>query len=99
MKRRLNEVIGLLEYGELLRIKDDLNKGGDGVRILVDNRLKEEIKKQNRFCTMCASKIEPESATKFTLIFGPQELEKEFSFCAMDCLEYFLNELKKIKLK
>ena len=97
--KRLREVIGLLEYEELLRVKDDLNKGGDGIRILVENRMKDEIKKQNQFCKVCASKIEPESTTKFTLTFGPEELKRTVSFCAMDCLEYFISEIKKIQKK
>lgn len=99
MTRRLKEVIDLLEYEELIRIKDDLNKGGDGVMILVDNKIKDEIKKRNEFCAVCAAKVEPESRTKFHIIFGPDELKRNVSFCAMDCLEYFLNELKKVKLK
>ena len=99
MKRRLREVIDLLEYEELIRVKNDLNKGGDGIRILVENRMKTELKKQNQFCTTCASKIEPESNTRFSLTFGPEELKRTVSFCAMDCLEYFLNEIKKIKIK
>jgi len=99
MKRRLREVIGLLEYDELLRIKEDLNRGGDAIRILVDNMIKEEIKRHNEFCAVCASKIDSESSTRFVLTLGPRELERTISFCAVDCLEYFLNELKKVKLK
>jgi hypothetical protein len=99
MKRKLREVIDLLEYEELIRIKDDINKGGDGIKILVDNKIKDEIKKKNEFCAVCAAKVEPESSTKFTLTFGPEELKRTVSFCAIDCLEYFLNEIKKVKLK
>jgi len=99
MKRRLREVMELLDYEELIRMKDDLNKGGDGIRILVDNKIKDEIKKQSMFCAVCASSIEPESETRFKLAFGPAELERTISFCAIDCLEYFLSELKKVKFK
>jgi hypothetical protein len=99
MAKRFKDVISLLEYEELLRVKSDLNKGGDGIRILLDNKIKEEVKKKNSFCAVCASKIEPESTTKFHLAFGPDELKKEISFCAVDCMEYFLKELKKVKLK
>lgn len=99
MKKRLREIIGLLGYEELIRVKDDLNKGGDGIMILVDNKIKDEIKKLNQFCAVCASRIEPESETRFMLTFGPADLERTISFCAVDCLEYFLSELKKIKFK
>lgn len=99
MERRFREVIGLVGYDELLRIKDDLNKGGDSIRILVDNKIKDEIKKKNEFCTICAAKIEPESQTRFSLVLGSREMERKVSFCAIDCLEYFLTGLKKAKEK
>ena len=97
MKRRFKEVVELLDYDELIRVKDDLNKGGDSIRILVDNKIKEEIKKQNQFCAVCAAKIDAESNTRLSLTVGPEEMHKQVSFCAVDCMEYFLNELKKAK--
>ena len=97
MKRRLREIVGLLEYDELIRMKDDLNKGGDSIRILVDNKIKEEVKKRNEFCVVCSNKVESESQTRFTLTVGPDEPERKVSFCAIDCLEYFISELKKVK--
>jgi hypothetical protein len=97
--KRLKEVMNLLEYEELVRIKHDLNSGGDGLRILLDNKIKDEIKKQNQFCAVCASKVDPECPTRFSLAFGPKELEKTLSFCAVDCLEYFLKEFKKADIK
>ena len=99
MTKRFKEVMELLEYDELLKVKSDLNKGGDGIRIILDNKIKDEIKKKNAFCTVCASKIEPESTTQFHLAFGPDDLRKEISFCAVDCMEYFLKEFKKIRSK
>jgi hypothetical protein len=99
MKRRFREVIELLDYEELVRMKNDLVRGGDGIRMLVDNKIKEEIKKKNAFCAVCASKIEQDSSTRFELTFGQGEIERTVSFCAIDCLEYFLNELKKVKFK
>ena len=99
MERRFREVIELLGYDELLRVKDDLNKGGDSIRILVDNKIKDEIKKKNEFCTICAAKIEDDSHTRFNLKFGSREMERQLSFCAVDCLEYFLGGLKKANQK
>lgn len=90
-------MVELLDYKELVRMKDDLNKGGDSIRILVENKIKDEIKKRNEFCAVCAGKIEPDSRTRFTLTVGPEEMQKKVSFCAADCLEYFLAELKKAK--
>ena len=98
-KRRLREVMDLLDYDELLKIKEDLNKGGDGVRILVENKIKEETKKHQRYCAVCANQLEPESMTTFTLLFGPEDFKKKATFCAMDCLEYFMVGLKKVQAK
>ena len=95
MKRRFREVIELIDFDELVRMKDDLNKGGDGIKILVDNKIKDEIKKQNDFCAVCSSNIESESETRLSLVIGPKDNEKRVSFCATDCMEYFLSELKK----
>ena len=53
LSRKFKEVVELLDFDELLRVKNDLNKGGDGLRILVNNKIKEEIKKRNEFCAVC----------------------------------------------
>jgi hypothetical protein len=31
------------------------------------------------------------------LIFGPKDFRKKASFCALDCLEYFIEKIKKEK--
>ena len=95
MKRRFREVIELIDFEELVRMKDDLNKGGDGIRILVDKKIREEIKRQNEFCAVCAASIDSESETRLSLVVGPKDSERRVSFCAVDCMEYFLNDLKK----
>ena len=99
MKRKLREVMDLLDYNELMNMKNDLKKGGDGIRILIENRIKQELKKHEQYCTICANKLGLDSATTFTLMFGPEEFKKKATFCAMDCLEYFLLGLKKVLSK
>jgi len=95
MKRRFREVVELIDFEELVRMKEDLNRGGDAIRILVDNKIKDEIKRQNEFCAVCANSIDDENETRLALVFGPKDNERKVSFCAIDCMEYFLNELKK----
>ena len=97
MKTRLRDILDLLEYNELLKMKEDIKKGGEGIRLLVDNRIKEELKKHSLYCSVCANKIEPVSTTTFTLMFGPDDFKKRASFCATDCLEYFLGTVKKLQ--
>lgn len=97
MKVRLRELIETLDYNELLRMKDDLTKGGEAIRILVDNKIKDEQKKHDTFCTICANRVDAEGQRSYTLLFGPQESQRKATFCAMDCLEYFIAQLKKME--
>ncbi len=95
MKYRFKDVIELLEVEELELIKQDIDKGGVNIKNLVKTKLKEEMKKHGSCCTTCATEIEPFSHNNFTLIFGPEDFKKKATFCAIDCMEYFLAHLKK----
>lgn len=51
--------------------------------------------KKTSFCAVCGSKLD-ESQYVYTLVFGPDDFQKKASFCGLDCMEYFLNYLKKL---
>lgn len=97
MKKRLRDVMDYLEFDELMRIKQDLQSGGIHLGQLVDHKIREEMKKHEVQCSICNERIDPFSVNNFTLIFGPDDLKKKATFCAMDCLEYFLNNLKELR--
>jgi len=97
MKRRFVEIVDMIEFNELVNMKRDLSKGGMEIDKIISDRIKEEIKKHEVCCSICNSKIDPYSTTNFTLIFGPEDLKKKASFCAIDCLEYFLRNLKDLR--
>lgn len=97
MKYRLRDVINTLEYDELLKIKNDLDNGGFHLKQFIDTKIKEIEKEHEQFCSNCSSALNPNSTNNFTLIFGPHDFRKKTSFCGMDCMEYFLKELKQIK--
>ncbi|MFO8015642.1 MAG: hypothetical protein R6U32_00915 [Candidatus Woesearchaeota archaeon] len=97
MKRRFEEVLDMIEFNELVNMKRDIDKGGTEIEGLISRKLKEEIKKHDVRCTTCQARIDPYSTSNFTLVFGPEDLKKKATFCALDCLEYFLENLKDLR--
>ncbi|MBI4149988.1 hypothetical protein HY488_01140 [Candidatus Woesearchaeota archaeon] len=97
MKKKLRDVMDYLEYEELIKIKKDLTMGGLHLLQLVDSKIRDETKKHDVYCCICNGRLEPYSVNNYTLIFGPEDLRKKASFCAIDCLEYFLKNLKDLR--
>ena len=97
MKKRFTEVVEMIDFNELVNMKRDIDKGGMEINQVLTQKIKEELKKHNVYCSICNVKIDPYSTSNFTLIFGPEDLKKKATFCALDCMEYFLNNLKKIR--
>ncbi|MBN2053138.1 hypothetical protein JW756_06555 [Candidatus Woesearchaeota archaeon] len=90
---RLAKLIEGLDETDLKLIKKDLEIGNIGR--LINKRLEERKEAEfNKVCPVCQTPVGEEP---MTLIFGPKGLRKKASFCAMDCLEYFLNKLKQDK--
>lgn len=82
-----------LEYEELVRIKKDLKYGGIHLKKLIDEKIKEKELIHKKYCSTCNAEIEP-SKRSYTLLFGPEDFKKKTTFCALDCMEYFLKQLK-----
>lgn len=97
MKKRFRDVIDIVDYEDLLKIKNDIDNGGLHLKKLVDEKIKEQQRKHNELCSVCSNEIDPSSTNSYTLVFGPDDFRKKATFCAVDCLEYFINNLKKIK--
>ena len=90
---RLAKLIESLDETDLKLIKKDLEFGN--IEKLVDRKLKEREETDfNKVCPVCQTPIGEEN---LTLVFGPKGLRKKASFCALDCMEYFLNKIKKTK--
>jgi len=95
---RVKDMINALEYEDLIKLKKDLvNYKGLHLKKLVEERIKQIEQEHRKYCATCLTKIEPESTDNFTLIFGPASFRKKASFCGIDCLQYFLEKLKKMK--
>ena len=97
MDKRLRDVVDYLDEDELKKIKRDLEEGGFHLRKFVENKIKEREKLHQTICKVCANELDPYSTSNYTLIFGPDDFKKKASFCGIDCLEHFLNNLKEIK--
>lgn len=98
MKARLRDIVQNLEHEDLVKMMKDIDvTGGIHLKNLLKAQIKENEKQHEQFCSTCAGKLDPNSTNNFTLIFGPDDFKKKASFCALDCMEYFLENLKKIK--
>lgn len=94
---RLNEFLNSLEHYELIKLKQEMEKGNLEITKLVQQKIKELEKKHTQNCTTCSNSLDPYNTNNYTLIFGPEDFRKKASFCGLDCLEYFLIKLKQMK--
>jgi len=94
---RVVDMIASLEYEELLKMKNDLGRGAIHLQRLVKDEIKNRQKQHNVVCSVCQNRIDPDSTNNYTLIFGPDDFKKKATFCALDCMEYFMNSLKGMK--
>ncbi|MCB9361806.1 hypothetical protein H6504_00080 [Candidatus Woesearchaeota archaeon] len=97
MGYRVKEMIPGLDYEDLKKLQFDLNKGGLHLRKLVDDQVKQLEKKHSCICANCMADIDDRSAETYTLVFGPHDFRKKATFCGLDCLQYFLGNIKMIK--
>jgi hypothetical protein len=98
LKLRMRDVVENLEHDELVKVIKDIEEtGGLHLKNLVKEQIKENEKLHDNCCAICSNKLDPSSTNNYTLIFEPDDFRKKASFCALDCLEYFLGNLKKIK--
>ncbi len=96
MKLKAEDFIDVIDEDELYKLKNDLQSGGITIKKLVEDKLKNlEIKKRGS-CFTCGENL-MELDNSFTLLYGQEDFKKKVSFCAHDCLEYFLNQIKKEK--
>ena len=96
MAKKVSDIVGMLNYEELIDLQRDLFGGGTQFKQLVTNKIKEINESQTKICATCGSSVNLRENHEYTLIFGPKDLKKRASFCAVDCLEYFFTSLKRI---
>ncbi len=99
MAKKVSDIVGMLNYEELIDLQRDLFGGGTQFKQLVSNKIKEVNESQTKICATCGSSVNMRENYEYTLIFGSKDLKKRASFCAVDCLEYFFIQLKTIANK
>ncbi len=87
---RLTRVVVEMDEQELRQIKKDLEEG-NFQRLINQKLIEKQEESTNKVCPVCHSPIEDGNQT---LVFGPAGLRKKASFCALDCLEFFISRLK-----
>ena len=100
MRRKFREIVEELDHDDLTRLHKDLNEGsGEYIREVIQDKIRELEEQEQRICAVCGNEINPYYVNDFALHFGPRDFKKRAHFCALDCLEYFTTQLKKISKK
>lgn len=96
MLEKIRNTIEDWEYHELKEFQKEVKNGSQNLCKVVGRKLKEYEQDTSLICPICNSVIDSSKSTTFTLIFGPKNLKKKASFCAFDCLQYFVSKLKEL---
>jgi len=97
MKMRFKDALSNIDYHELVGLHEDLEKGGHAIRGEVKNAILEKEKELGKFCHVCQTEIDPHSMSNYTILLGPEGLRRKASFCALDCLKYFISDIERRK--
>ena len=98
MNKKLRDIVDNLEHEDLIKLQKDLEEeGGIHVKKLVSENIQQLEDNEKALCAVCGNPINPYYTEHYTLIFGPRDFRKKASFCALDCMEYFLKNLRDSK--
>ena len=97
MDRKFEDVVDVLDYNELMRFKSDLDSGAITIKKLLEERIRKKLKEHEKACATCSSTLNFYKPNNYTLVFGRDDFKKKASFCGLDCLEYFIINLKELK--
>ena len=98
MKKKLKEIVDNLEHEDLIKLQKDIEEeGGMHVKKLVSEKIQQLEDNEKVICAVCGKPINPYYTEHYKLIFGPRDFRKKASFCALDCMEYFLKNLRESK--
>ncbi len=98
MNITIKDAISSFSEEDLYRLREDLSNNAAYLKKLVNDRLKELKHKKLGFCATCGADLSKKEKT-YTLLFGPEDFKKKASFCELDCLEYFLENLKQKRVE
>ncbi len=97
---KLANIINSMSEQELKLIQKDLYEGNIGY--LIKKRLyeidKSKSDEEKKVCPICGAKVSEDTA-KYVLMFGPPDFRKKAMFDEIDCLGYFIANIKESKSK
>lgn len=93
---KIKNLLESMDYNELKILNSDLKKGQFDFNNIVRQTLKSKEKEHSKYCSVCGNDLIP-SNNNYSIMFGPEDFKKRASFCALDCMEYFMLKLKNIK--
>ena len=94
MKLTVKEFVEAVDEEELYKLQYDLTKGSVGLKQMVEEKIKAIENEPRKSCAVCGEELVDKEGT-YSLIFRHEKLKKKASFCAFDCMEFFLTKLKK----
>lgn len=89
---KLKEAFENIDYDDLAKLRFDIMSGGKHIKHLISKRI-EELERDSKTCAVCGKPILL-GDDSFSLVFGNHDFKKKASFCAIDCLEYFIKNVK-----
>lgn len=98
MEEKLSQLLGSLEYAELVKLQRDLSSGGLFFQGVIDKKVHEVETAHRKLCASCGKEMHVERDDLYTLVFGEKTIRKKASFCGIDCLENFTEVLKDHKM-
>jgi hypothetical protein len=94
MKMTINEFIETIDEDELYKLQFDITNGSAGLKTLVQEKIKKVENLPKKVCAVCGEELVDKEGV-FSLIFTHDQLKKKASFCAIDCMEFFISKIKK----
>jgi hypothetical protein len=91
----LADMVKMLPYDKLIHLLQDIETGGNQLRFMLQERIKELEKTKQKVCASCG--IEFSSDAPYTMVFGPVDMRKKASFCGLDCMNTFTKQLEELK--
>lgn len=98
MKYKIKDIIESVGVEDLYKLQQDLSYGGKHLKKIVDEKISEVEETKSTYCLTCGKDLNKCNGS-LSLTFGDEGLKKKAAFCELDCLEYFVAELKTLRNK
>jgi len=73
----LKKFLDGLEHYELVRLKQQIEKGNLDIEKEIRESIMEHEKKHGKFCATCSNTMDPYNTSNYTIVFGPDDFRKK----------------------